>query len=119
MKAGMDFKPNEDLKQTPPKPKGRRGMPVIDPKKGFVVSADAAKALIAKGAADARPVPQRGALEMTTNKPTVVDDPSTGVLSGHQAACHPSAGTQASSVPIVCGSLSGNRVNTYASQLQC
>ena len=100
----MEFKPNEDLKQTPPKPKGRRGMLVIDPRKGFVVSAHAAKALIAKGAADARPLLQTGVLDTPMNKPAAVGAPPLGVITGHQAALHPSAGTQAS-VPTVCASL--------------
>ena len=100
MKAGMDFMGNEDRKQTPPKPKGRRGMPVIDPKKGFAVSADAAKALIAKGAADARPIQQPRALETSTNKPIFA--PSTGVTAGYQAAFHHNAGNGATSIPTVC-----------------
>ena len=118
MKAGMDFKTNEDLKQTPPKPKGRRGMPVIDPKKGFVVSAEAARALIAKGAADARPVSQPQVLETTTNKPAVAIAPSMSVVGGYQAASHPFARTQATSVPTVCGSQLRDRENTDALQLQ-
>ena len=105
MKAGMDFKPNEDLKQTPPKPKGRRGMPVIDPSKGFVVSAHAARALIAKGAADARPLSQTEVLDMHMNKPAAVDAPPMGVITGHQAALHPNAEAQATSVPTVCAFL--------------
>ena len=102
MKAGMDFMTNEERKQTPPKPKGRRGMPVIDPKKGFAVSADAAKALIAKGAADARPIQQTGVLDMSTNKSVAIIAPSTGVGPGYQAALYPSAGTEATSAPTVC-----------------
>ena len=112
MKAGMDFKPNQDLKQTPPKPKGRRGMAVIDPRKGFVVSEHAAKALIAKGAADARPATQTEVLDVPMNKPAAVDGPSMGVITGHQAALQPSAGTQATSVPTVCASLLRQRENT-------
>ena len=102
MKAGMDFMTNEERKQTPSKPKGRRGMPVIDPKKGFAVSADAAKALIAKGAADARPIQQTGVLEMATNKSVATIAPSTGVVADYQAAFYPSAGTQATAAPTVC-----------------
>ena len=112
MKAGMDFKPNEDLKQTPPKPKGRRGMPVIDPRKGFVVSAQAAKALIAKGAADARPSSQTKVLDMPMNKPAAVDAPPLGVITGHQAALYPIAGTQATSFPTVCAFLLWQSENT-------
>ena len=102
MKAGMNFKPNGGLKQTPPKPKGRRGMPVIDPRKGFVVSAHAANALIAKGAADARPSSQTQVLNMPMNKPAAIDAPPLGVITDHQAALHPSAGAQATSVTTVC-----------------
>ena len=112
MKAGMDFKPNEDLRQTPPKPKGRRGMPVIDPRKGFVVSAHAAQALIAKGAADARPSPQTEVLDIPMKKPAAVDAPRMGVITGHHAALQPSAGNQAKSVPTVCAYLLRQRENT-------
>lgn len=102
MKAGIDFMGNEDRKQTPPKPKGRRGMPVVDAKKGFVVSADAARALIAKGAADARPTQRPGALETSINQPAAVITPSTDAVAGSQVAFHPSAETRAISVPAVC-----------------
>ena len=98
----MDYMTNEDRKQTPPKPKGRRGMPVIDAKKGFVVSAEAAKALIAKGAADVRPRQQLGAPEASASKSAAVTAPSTGVVEGSQASFYPSAGTQATSIPTVC-----------------
>lgn len=101
MKAGMDFMTTEDRKQTPPKPKGRRGMPVIDPKKGFAVSADAAKALIAKGAADARPRQDPVAIKASTNDSVAVVAPSTGVVAGYQAALYPSAGIQVTPVPFV------------------
>ena len=96
----MDFVVHEDLKHTPPKTKGRRGVPVIDPKKGFAVSADAAQALIAKGAADARPRQQSVALGMSSNKPGAVTAPSPGTA-GHQAAFYPSTGTMVASVPTV------------------
>ena len=112
MKAGMDFMTNEERKQNPPKPKGRRGMPVIDPKKGFAVSADAAKALIAKGAADARPIQQTGVLETSTNKSIATIAPSTGVVADYQAAFYPSAGTQATSAPTVCRTRFQVRGNT-------
>lgn len=102
MKAGIDFMSNEDRKQTPPKPKSRRGMPVIDVKKGFVVSADAARALIAKGAADARPVQRLGALETSANQPAAVIAPLTDAVAASQAHFRPSAGTEAMSVPTVC-----------------
>ena len=102
MKAGMAFMTNEDRNQTPPKPKGRRGMPAIDPKKGFVISADAAQALIAKGAADARPKQSSLALKASTNDPTAVAAPSTGTVAGYQATSYPSAQTQATSFPMVC-----------------
>ena len=102
MKAGMDFMANEDRKQTPPKPKARRGMPVIDPKKGFAVSADAATALIAKGAADARPRQGSAALKTSTNQSIAGVAPSTGVVAGHQAALLPIDGTQVTSTPAVC-----------------
>ena len=102
MKAGIDFMSNEDRKQTPPKPKGRRGMPVIDAKKGFVVSADAARALIAKGAADARPIQRLGALETSANQPAALIAPSTGAAAGSQEAFRLRAGTLAMSVPTVC-----------------
>lgn len=100
MKAGMDFMTNEDRKQTPPKPKGRRGMPIIDPKKGFAVSADAAKALIAKGAADARPRQRQGsvALKTSTNPSVAVVAPSTGVVAGYQTAFYPTAEIQVNDV---------------------
>ncbi len=97
----MGFMANEDGKQTPPKPKGRRGMPVVDPKKGFAVSAEAAKALIAKGAADARPRQDSGALTTSTNESVAVVAPSMGVVAGHQAAFYPST-NQVTSVPTVC-----------------
>lgn len=112
MKAGMDFKPNQNLKQTPPKTKGRRGMPAIDPRKGFVVSEHAAKALIAKGAADARPSLQTEVLDMPKNSHAAVDAPFMGVNTGHQAALQPSAGTQATSVPTVCALILRLRENT-------
>ncbi|CAD6570319.1 MAG: hypothetical protein ASARMPREDX12_003450 [Alectoria sarmentosa] len=100
MKAGMDFMTNEDRKQTPPKPKGRRGMPIIDPKKGFAVSADAAKALIAKGAADARPRQRQNsvALKTSTNPSVAVVAPSTGVVAGYQTAFYPTAEIQVNDV---------------------
>ena len=98
MKAGMDFTFNEDLKQTPPKSRGRRGMPIIDPKKGFRVSEDAAKALIAKGAADARPRQGSVATKGSTSEPGA---PSTGVMAGYRAALYPGAGTQITPVPTV------------------
>ena len=101
MKAGMDFKVNEDRKQTPSKSKGRRGMPIIDAKKGLAVSAEAAKALIAKGAADARPRQQLRALESSANMPVAVTNPSTGFIAGHQTTFHLSAGTQAASIAKV------------------
>lgn len=93
---------NEDQKQTPPKPKARRGMPAIDPKKGFVVSADAAQALIAQGAADARPKQGPVALETSINRPVAVAAPSTGTVTIYQATPYPSAQTQAMSFPMVC-----------------
>lgn len=102
MKAGIDFMTNEDRKQTPPKPKGRRGMPIIDPKKGFAVSEDAAKALIAKGATDARQRRGSVALKTSSSESATVIAPSTGVVAGYQAAFCPSAGT---SIPTVCRSL--------------
>lgn len=101
----MDFTTNEDRKQTPPKPKGRRGMPVIDPKKGFAVTANAAKALIAQGAADVRPGQDSGALKTSNNESVAVVAPSTGIVAGYQAAFYPSAGTQVASVPTVCRNL--------------
>lgn len=93
---------NEDRNQTPPKPKGRRGMPAIDPKKGFVISADAAQALIAKGAADARPKQGSVALKTSTNEPTAVVAPSTGTVASYQVTSYPSAQNQATSFPMVC-----------------
>lgn len=102
MKAGMDFMTNEDRKQSPPKTKGRRGMPVIDPKKGFVVSADAAKALIAKGAIDARPRQGSVAPKMPKNESVAVVAPPTGVVAGSQTGFHHEAGTQITPVPMVC-----------------
>ena len=98
----MDFMTNEDRKQIPTKPKGRRVMPVIDPKKGFAVSADAAKALIAKGAADARPVQGSAAFGTSTNESVAVVAPSNSVVAGYQAALYPSAGTHVTSMPTVC-----------------
>ena len=92
----MSFMNNEDQKQTPPKPKGRRGMPVIDPKKGFAVSAEAAKALIANGAADARPKQPAVVLGTSISKSAAGITPSTGAVS------YPSTQTQATSVPTVC-----------------
>lgn len=92
---------NEERKQTPPKPKGRRGMPIIDPKKGFAVSADAAKALIAKGAADARPRQDSIALKTFTNELVAVAAPSSGIMAGSRATSYPSAVTQVTSVPTV------------------
>lgn len=96
----MDFMTNEERKQTPPKPRGRRGMPVIDPKKGFAVSADAAKALIAKGAADARPRKDSIALQTSSDESIAIAAPSTGAAAGYQAV-YPSSRTQATSVPTV------------------
>ena len=119
MKAGMEFKSKEDLKQTPPKPKGRRGMPVIDARKGFVVPAHAAKALIAKGAADARPLVQTEMSDTPMNKSAAVDVTPMGVTTANQAALHPKAGTQATSVPTVCTALLPERENTNLSQLPC
>lgn len=118
MKAGMEFMTNEGRKQSPPKPRGRRGMPVIDPKKGFAVSADAAKALIAKGAADARPRQGSVALRKLTNESVAVAAPSNGVLAGYQATLYPSAGTQVTSVPTVCPSLLFAISTTNILQLQ-
>lgn len=102
MKAGMDFMTNEDRKQTPPKPKSRRGMPIIDPKKGFAVSADAAKTLIARGAADARQRQGSVALKTSTNESVAVIAPATGVMAGHQSALYPTDGTQVIPVSTVC-----------------
>ena len=96
MKAGMDFRGNGDRKQTPPKPRGRRGMPIIDPKKGLAVSEDAANTLIAKGAADARPRQAPIALNKSTNET---------VTANYGATSQPSAGTHVTSVPTVCRSL--------------
>ena len=110
MKAGMDFKKNEDQKQTPPKPKGRRGMPVIDPKKGFPVSEEAAKALIANGATDARPKQSAVVPETSINKSAADIAPSTGVIASHQSTSYPSTQTQAASVPTVCKALLQARI---------
>ena len=93
---------NEDRKQSPPKPKGRRGMPIIDPKKGFAVSADAAKALIARGAADARPRQGSLALKASANGSVAIAAPSTGVVAGYQAGFYPGTGAEVTSVPMVC-----------------
>lgn len=98
----MDFMTNEDRKQSPPKPKGRRGMPVIDPKKGFIVSADAAEALIAKGAADARPRQDSVAPKLPNSESVAVVAPPTGLVAGYQAAFHPRAGSQVMSGLAVC-----------------
>ncbi len=46
---------NPPKQKSPPKP--RRGKPIIDPKKGMVISEAAAKVLIADGASDARKKP--------------------------------------------------------------
>ena len=102
MKAGMDFKGNGDQKQTPPKPRGRRGMPIIDPKKGLAVSEDAANTLIAKGAADARPRPDPITLNKSTNETTAM---SADVAANHGATSQVSAVTQFTSVPTVRRSL--------------
>lgn len=102
MKAGMDFRGNGDQKQTPPKPRSRRGMPIIDPKKGLVVSEDAANTLIAKGAADARPRQDPITLNKSTNETATM---SADVAANHGATSQPSAVTQVTSVPIVCRSL--------------
>ena len=102
MKAGMEFMTNEDRKQTPPKPKGRRGMPLIDPKKGIAVSADAAKALIAKGAVDARPGKDISTLKISTSESIPLVAPSTGVVAGNQTAFYPSGGNPVTSAPMVC-----------------
>lgn len=102
MKAGMDFRGNGDQKQTPPKPRGRRGMPVIDPKKGLAVSEDAANTLIAKGAADARPRQDPIALNKSTNETAAM---SADVAANHGATSQPSAVTQFTSIPTVCRSL--------------
>lgn len=118
MKAGMEFMTNEDRKQTPPKPKGRRGMPAIDPKKGFVVSADAAQALIAKGATDARPKQGSVALKTSITEPIAVAAPSTGSVAGYQATSHPSAQIQVTSLPMVCRPVSGAISTTDSLQSQ-
>lgn len=93
---------NEDLKQTPPKPKARRGMPVIDPKKGLVVSADAAQALIAQGAADARPKQGPVGLETSISRPVATAAPSIGTVSVSPATSYPRAQTQPTSLSMVC-----------------
>ena len=98
----MDFRGNGDQKQTPPKPRSRRGMPIIDPKKGLVVSEDAANTLIAKGAADARPRQDPMTLNKSTNETATM---SAGVATIHGATSQSSAVTQVTSVAIVCRSL--------------
>ena len=98
----MDFRGNGDQKQTPPKPRGRRGMPIIDAKKGLVVSEDAANTLIAKGAADARPRQDPMAVNKSTNETASM---LAGVATNYGATSQPSAVTQVTSVPIVCRSL--------------
>ena len=102
MKAGMNFKNNGDQKPTPPKPKGRRGMPVMDLKKGIPVSAEAAKALIANGAADVRPKQPAVVPDSSTTSFAAGIAPSTGVVAAYQATSNPSTQTTASSVPTVC-----------------
>ena len=102
MKAGMEFRGNGDQKQTPPKPRNRRGMPIIDPKKGIVVSEDAANTLIAKGAADVRPRQDPIILNKPTNETATM---SADVAANRGATSQPSVVTQFTSVPIVCRSL--------------
>ncbi|KAM0803426.1 hypothetical protein BDR22DRAFT_886795 [Usnea florida] len=100
LKAGMDFRGNGDQKQTPPKPRARRGMPIIDPKKGLAVSEDAANTLIAKGAADARPRQDPITLNKPTNETAAM---SADVAEKHGATSQPSTVTHFTSVPILPG----------------
>ena len=114
----MDFMTNEDRKHSPPKPRGRRGMPVIGAKKGFAVSVNAAKALIAKGAADARPRQPSMAPETSKNVSAAEHFPSTSAIAGHQATSSASAGTLATSVPTVIRSLFQARSDNNILQFQ-
>ena len=82
-------------------------MPVIDPKKGFAVSADAARALIAKGAGDARPKQDSGALKATTKEPVAVAAPSNPVVADYRTVFYPNSRAPVTSVPTVCPSISG------------
>ena len=98
----MEFRGNGDQKKTPPKPRSRRGLPVIDPKKGLVVSEDAANTLIAKGAADARPRLDPITLNKSTNETAAM---SADIAANHEATSQPSTVTQFTSVPTVRRSL--------------
>jgi hypothetical protein len=64
---GRPKQKNPPKQKSPPKP--RRGKPIIDPKKGMVISEAAAKVLIANGASDARKKPAANAMPVVVHNP--------------------------------------------------
>ncbi len=74
LEAGRRWTGNGPPKQKNP-PKPRRGKPIIDPKKGMVISEAAAKVLITNGASDTRNKPTRA---VSNAMPVVVHNPVGG-----------------------------------------
>ena len=67
MQAGLNWAGNKEgasIQKSPAKPR-RRAKPIIDPKKGMVISEATAKVLIANGATDKRPKPVGAASSAT------------------------------------------------------